>query len=103
MSGYIMVARKNGKRNQTKWMPIGYVTEAQPITATTHIDTPLTREQADALRGEIEVRLTERSEEVWKRMEDAILHGTAQQRQARTRAQVRANLTGANESEHASE
>ena len=67
---------------------------SEPITSTT---VTLTPEQADLLRGEhggtIIAEIKGRTaEEMWRRIEDALLHGTTEQRRARTREQVRANL-----------
>ena len=65
-----------------------------PATSTT---VTLTPEQADLLRGEhggtIIAEIERRAcEDFWRRTVDALLHGTPEQRRARTREQVRANL-----------
>ncbi len=99
--GTFFMARQNGKRRSTgrctdvEWLPMGRL-EGEPIlTVSTPVgDMPtLTREQMDALSGEVTARLTERGEEIWRRFEDAIMHGTNEQRQARTRALVRQSLS----------
>ena len=88
----LMYARQNGKRET---YPI-------PDSIELHAEEPLPPDLLDELRDEsthrgfLRLMGDEVTEAIWRNIDNALLHGTPEQRQARTRAAVRANMRAAN-------
>lgn len=88
-----ILGRGNGKKRMAR-----YVTQSVEL----HAEDPLPPDLLDELRDESTRRVflkligDEVTETIWRNIDNALLHGTPEQRQARTRAAVRANIRAAN-------